>query len=64
MAVKVVVSSGNSLARLALENIKLVNYEDREIVTVVLPCIFEYKSSFFAGKQSIFRHIDLYSSHS
>ena len=31
-----VVSSGRSLVRPALDNIKLVNYEDRVIVTVVL----------------------------
>ena len=36
MVVKVVVSSGRSLVRPALENIKLVNYEDIVIVTVVL----------------------------
>ena len=30
-----VVSGGSSLARPALENIKLVNYKDRVIVTVV-----------------------------
>ena len=32
----VVVSSGKSLVRPTLENVKLVNYEDRVIVTVVL----------------------------
>ena len=36
MVAKVVVSSGRSLVRPALENTKLVNYEDRVIVTVVL----------------------------
>ena len=36
MIVKVVVSSGRSLVRPALENIKLMNYEDRVIVTAVL----------------------------
>ena len=32
----VVVSSGKSLVHPALENIKLVNYEDRVIATVIL----------------------------
>ena len=36
VVVKVIVSSGRSLTRPALENIKEVNYEDRVIVTVVL----------------------------
>ena len=31
-----VVSGGRSLVRPALENIKLINYKDRAIVTVVL----------------------------
>ena len=33
-------SSGKSLAHLALENIKLVNYEDRVIATVILAEIY------------------------
>ena len=36
MVVKVVVSSRKSVVRSALENVKLVNYKDRVIVTVVL----------------------------
>ena len=36
LVVEVFVSIGRSFVRPALENIKLVNYEDRVIVTVVL----------------------------
>ena len=36
VVVKVVESSGRSLVHPALENVKLVNYEDRVIVTIVL----------------------------
>ena len=36
VVVKVVVSSKKSLVHPALENVKLVNYKDRVIVTVVL----------------------------
>ena len=36
MVAKMIVSSGRSLVRPAPENIKLVKYEDRVIVTAVL----------------------------
>ena len=36
MVIKQIVSSGRSLMRPALENVKLVKYKDRVIVTVVL----------------------------